>query len=148
MIMASGFNVDDKIVKRPADDVPLTEWEEQEWIKCAMDKYYFFENYAYVQGEHGKMLFKPRSYQSRIIDAGEDNRFTVTISGRQSGKCQLDDTLTLTRVSVGGKLFELDLTIGELHELSKCKTPEESIILLTKIEEETNDKEKGQVQDS
>lgn len=84
--MAVNFAVDEKIIKRPADDLPLTPWQEAEWMKCALDKHYFFENYVYLQGEHGKTLFKPRSYQTRVIDACDEHRFTVMLLGRQSGK--------------------------------------------------------------
>lgn len=138
----SGFNVDEKIIKRPADDLPLTEWEEEEWMKCAFDKYYFFENYVYLQGEHGRTLFKPRHYQHRVIDAAADNRFTISLLGRQSGKCCTKFTETLTKVKVDGKLFELPLVMGEIHELSKCSNPDEAVKLLTTLEKKYHVKEK------
>lgn len=84
----SSFNVDDKLVKRIGDpnDLPLTPDEEAEWLRCAQDKMYFFENYVYVQGAKGKTLFNPRPYQKRAIDAMAANRFVVGLMPRQSGK--------------------------------------------------------------
>lgn len=137
--MANGFNIDDKIVKRPADDVPLNFWQEDEWMKCALDKYYFFENYVYVQGEHGKTLFKPRAYQNRVIDESSANRFTISLMGRQSGKCQLSNTKALTSITIGDTLYELEMQMGDLHNLSKCQTQDDALILIKNIQGSTNE---------
>jgi hypothetical protein len=82
------LSVDEKLVKKVGDkeDVALTPEQVSEWLKCANDKYYFFENYCYIQSPKGKALFKAREYQSRIIDTSADNRFTTNLLGRQSGK--------------------------------------------------------------
>ena len=78
------FNVDEKLVKKAGEDQPLTPEQAQEWLKCKNDRYYFFENYCYIQSPKGRELFKPRQYQRRMIDVAVGNRFTVGLSGRQS----------------------------------------------------------------
>lgn len=79
---------DDKVVKKIGDklDVHLTEEQVKEWIKCANDKYYFFENYCYIEAPKGRAKFIPREYQRRIIDTSTDNRMVCSLLGRQSGK--------------------------------------------------------------
>ena len=82
------INIDEKLVKKVGDknDAPMTQEQSDEWDRCADDKYYFFENYVYVQSPKGKVLFKPREYQRRIIDGCSNNRFLIGLAGRQSGK--------------------------------------------------------------
>lgn len=82
----SDFNIDNKLVKKAGEDQPLTPEQAKEWLKCKNDRYYFFENYCYIQGARGRELFKPRQYQKRMIDTSTNNRFTIGLSGRQSGK--------------------------------------------------------------
>lgn len=84
----SSYNPDEKLIKRPQDDVDLYGWQVDEWLKCAKDKYYFFENYVWVQTPSGRAKFKARPYQKRLIDATEQNRFVVGMASRQSGKSQ------------------------------------------------------------
>lgn len=113
----SGFNVDDKLVKRVGDpnDLPLTPEQADEWVKCAQDKMYFFENYVYVQGQKGKTLFKPRSYQKRAIEAMTNNRFVVALMGRQSGKALALDTVvpTPSGYTTMGEIKVGDYVIGD-----------------------------------
>lgn len=107
---------DDKVVKKIGDklDVPLTEEQAKEWIKCANDKYYFFENYCYIEAPKGRAKFVPREYQRRIIDTSTDNRMAVSLLGRQSGKCIGKDTKYTVRSKVTGEIYEI--TAEEFHE--------------------------------
>lgn len=87
---------DEKLIKRPQDDTPLTKKEQYEWLRCADSKEYFFENYVYIQGDHGRELFHPRDYQWDIIDAAENHRYTINVAGRQCGKALALDTVVPT----------------------------------------------------
>lgn len=80
--MKSQNHIDYNVVKKPQDDQPLTEWEEEEWLKCADDFWYFATNYCQVVGPKGKVLFEPRDYQVDAIDVILNNRFTVINSPR------------------------------------------------------------------
>ena len=115
----SSINIDDKVVKKVGDknDAPLTPDQEAEWMKCALDKYYFFENYVYVQAPSGRMLFQPRPYQRRIIDGCTDNRFIVGLAGRQAGKCICKNTKYKVRNKTTGEIYEL--TAEEFHNTLK-----------------------------
>lgn len=86
--MSLDYSPDEKLIKRPMDDSPLTKEQEEEWIRCALDKYYFFEKYVKIQTDEGKKPFKARDYQKRMLDAADENRFVVCLIGRQSGKTQ------------------------------------------------------------
>lgn len=101
------YNVDYTVVKKPHHDKPLTEEQEYEWLKCALDKYYWMENYVYIQTDKGRELFKPRDYQKRIIETSSDNRFTVNLLGRQSGK-----TTTLGVDALHDVIFTRDYHVG------------------------------------
>lgn len=111
----SSINIDDKLIKKAGDkaDVPLTEWQAEEWLKCAEDKFYFFENYVWVQSPKGKVLFEPRPYQKRIVTACQENRHIVALMGRQSGKCICKETKYTVRSKVTGEIHEI--TAEEFH---------------------------------
>lgn len=111
----SRINIDDKLIKKAGDksDVPLTEWQVEEWLKCAEDKFYFFENYVWVQAPKGKVLFEARPYQKRIVTACQENRHIVALMGRQSGKCICKDTKYTVRSKVTGAIYEI--TAEEFH---------------------------------
>lgn len=113
----SSINIDDKIIKKAGDkdDVSLTEWQAEEWLKCADDKFYFFENYVWVQAPKGKMLFIPRDYQKRIIEGCQNNRHVVGLMGRQSGKCVRKDTKYTVRSKITGDVYEV--TAEEFHNI-------------------------------
>lgn len=113
--MAGNFNPDEKLIKRPQDDVPLTRYEVDEWIKCASDFYYFCENYVYVQGENGRTLFTPRDYQHRVIDTAMNNTKTISLVGRQAGKRLALDTIVPTPdgYTTIGDISVEDVIIGQ-----------------------------------
>ena len=93
-------NVDESVIKRPGNDAPLTKKQQEEWLKCADDPFYFFTKYCTVRGSKGKTLFAPREYQKDLMDVVIDNTHTVVISPRQSGKCCHRDSLL--RVKIDG----------------------------------------------
>ena len=132
----SSINIDEKLVKKVGDknDTPMTQEESDEWDKCAEDKYYFFENYVYVQAPKGKMLFKPRDYQRRIIDACTKHRSVVGQAGRQAGKCCRATTNISCVVEIDGVQYALSASIGNLHALAKCATPEEAHTMIRMME--------------
>ncbi len=142
----SSINIDEKLVKKVGDknDIPMTQEESDEWDRCAEDKYYFFENYVYVQAPKGKMLFKPRDYQRRIIDACTKHRSVVGQAGRQAGKCSGFNTKTSCIVDIDGVSYALTAKIGDIHTLAKCATREEALTIIRMIEtnyEHQKDKE-------
>lgn len=138
------LSVDEKLIKKVGDkdDVPLTPDQAAEWLKCANDKYYFFEKYCFIQASKGKENFHPREYQKRIIDTSNKNRLTVAIVGRQAGKCCLAETKTNCKIINNGIEYNLELSMGDLHKISKCKSPADAEILLKKLFEDFTNEQK------
>lgn len=109
-------HVDYGVVKKPQNDKPLTQREEDEWTKCSQDFWYFATNYCYVVGPKGKTLFEPRQYQIDMINVILNNRFTIINAPRQVGK-RLDlDTVvptptgytTIGQLKIGDKIIGND----------------------------------------
>lgn len=67
--------------------VQYTQWEIQEYVKCAQDPIYFIETYAKIISlDKGIVPFKLYPYQKRIINAFHNNRKIIAKVGRQLGK--------------------------------------------------------------
>lgn len=72
-----------------------TQEEINELIKCKNDVNYFANHYAYTKSaatgtlEHITM----RDYQEDMLNTINDNRFTIIVASRQSGKCSSGDTM-------------------------------------------------------
>ncbi|MCK9477512.1 MAG: terminase family protein, partial [Candidatus Muirbacterium halophilum] len=65
----------------------MTEDEQVEYIKCAMDIHYFTEKYCKVKTEDGSINnIKLRDYQNEILDNFVNNRFNILMCSRQMGK--------------------------------------------------------------
>lgn len=99
-------------VKASGVQVSYTQEQIEEYIKCANDPCYFIENYVKVVSlDHGIVPFHLRPYQKRIIDAVHNNRFTISMLFRQSGKALPIDTPILTPT---GFVTMGDLKIGDV----------------------------------
>lgn len=94
-------------VKKPADERMMTKEEAAEWIRCAEDINYWAENYVWVTAPEGLTLFKPRTYQDRIIRLIQKERYSIIQSGRQTGK-----TETLAVLIVHSTIFRPDYRVG------------------------------------
>lgn len=78
-----------EFIKRPGELTEYTEEQQLELLKCAQDPVYFINNYCYIQNQlHGKMKFKLRPYQVRIVENLHKNRFNILMIGRQAGKSE------------------------------------------------------------
>lgn len=74
-------------VKRHKVKQNLTPWEVGEFIKCKNSIEYFIENYIkIIHPDHGLVDFTPFVYQKRMFKHFDDNRFSITLACRQSGK--------------------------------------------------------------
>ena len=78
------------IIKSPYQKVNMTEEQIIEFVKCAdpiTGPTYFMDNYFYIQHPtKGKMLYHPFEYQQRLIDVYHENRFSISLMPRQTGK--------------------------------------------------------------
>jgi len=65
----------------------MTDYERDEYIKCALDIHYFCEKYCYIKGEEGQPeIIKLRDYQRDILDNFDKYRFNILMCSRQVGK--------------------------------------------------------------
>jgi hypothetical protein len=75
------------LIKRPYQQSEFTPEMIEEVRKCALDPIYFIKNYVMIQHPtKGAIKFNLFSYQERAIRAFQENRWTITLQSRQSGK--------------------------------------------------------------
>ena len=75
------------LVKRDGVQANYTEHEISEYVKCMKDPIYFAENYIKVISlDKGLIPFRPYEYQERMFKHFNDNRFSIVLACRQSGK--------------------------------------------------------------
>ena len=65
-----------------------SEIQVKEIYNCMNEKYYLAENYIRIKGEKtgGMVPFKYRPYQKEISDTIDNNKYTIILASRQSGK--------------------------------------------------------------
>lgn len=75
------------LIKRAGVDTSYTEEELLEYQKCSEDPCHFIENYCQIISlDEGLVPFKLRGYQESLIEHFNENRFSVVLAARQSGK--------------------------------------------------------------
>lgn len=78
------------IVKSPYQQVNMTEDQIIEFVRCAdpvTGPQYFMDHYFFIQHPvKGKMLYHPFEYQKKLIDTYHQNRFSISLMPRQTGK--------------------------------------------------------------
>lgn len=104
-------------VKKPGETFEYTQFEIEELDKCKKD-FYYFTKYIYVVTESGEELLKLRQYQKEMIDIIKNNRFSVIMSSRQSGKCVVGDS-KIWIYNVKTKTKE-HIKISDFFEKIKC----------------------------
>ena len=118
ILMASQYNVDGAVVKKPGNDRPLTKKQKELWMRYADDPMAFFTEQCYVRGSRGKVLFQPRIYQEELLDSVLNNNHVIATSPRQSGKCVTERERV--DVKIGG--VEYNVSLGELHKYISGRT--------------------------
>lgn len=74
-------------VKRDGVQTQFTDREVSEYLKCMKDPVYFARNYAKVISlDRGIVSFDLWPYQEKMFRHFEDNRFSIVLAPRQSGK--------------------------------------------------------------
>lgn len=74
-------------LKRDGLKQNYSEKELQEYLKCSQNPVYFIENYIQIiHVDKGIIPFKMYDYQKDMINHFNDNRFSIILSCRQSGK--------------------------------------------------------------
>lgn len=74
-------------VKRDGVSAEFTQEEIQEYIKCMQDPSYFARNYVKIISlDEGLVPFNLYEYQENMFNHFNDNRFSIVLACRQSGK--------------------------------------------------------------
>ena len=75
------------LIKRAGVETTYTEEQLQEYQKCSSDPTHFIETYTQIISlDEGLVPFNLRGYQEEMINHFNDNRFSVVLAARQSGK--------------------------------------------------------------
>lgn len=75
---------------KPANQiVEYTRERMNEMQKCMLDPVYFIKNYIYIKHpKRGKIKFAMYPYQEEMVRMFQQNRFSITLSARQTGKTE------------------------------------------------------------
>ena len=78
------------LIKSPHKRQSFTDEQLREFVACAdpdTGPQYFMDHFFYIQHPtQGKMLYHPFEYQKRLIDTYHQNRFSISMMPRQTGK--------------------------------------------------------------
>ena len=77
---------DNPLLKRVGVNVPFTEEQVQEYIKCSNDPIYFAKYIKIITLDEGVVPFKMYEFQKNMIETFHNNRFTIMKCPRQVGK--------------------------------------------------------------
>jgi hypothetical protein len=94
------------------------EWTQEqiiEFVKCAGDPIYFIKKYIkIVHVDHGIIPFSLWDFQSEMIEKINENRFSIHLFPRQSGKC-LEKSVCIN-IRNKKTLETYKITIGDFYE--------------------------------
>lgn len=99
-----------------------TKEQVEEYLKCKDNPVYFAENYMkIVHVDDGLIQFEPYDYQKELIEKVHDNRFTIAMQSRQTGKCFSADTEITVRNKKTGET--MSTTAQKFFENTKENVP-------------------------
>ena len=92
----------------------------RELKKCKQNLLHFAENYFYIINlDEGKQKIKLHHYQKSALRMIRDNRFSLFLFSRQTGKCLTMNTLCKFRSKKTGEIQEF--TIKQLFDISSIE---------------------------
>jgi len=116
-------------VRKAGVSFAMTKEEREEYIKCKLSVFYFAQKYCKIKREDGTVgEIKLRDYQKNIIKLFNDNRYSILMASRQTGKCIDFNTLVNIKDN-NGNIYEIPIGLLYFNELSK----ERSLTNLEKI---------------
>jgi hypothetical protein len=77
---------DNPLLKRAGIQLPYTQDQIDEYIKCSRDPIYFAKYVKIITLDHGLVPFKMYDFQKEMIETFHNNRFVITKCPRQVGK--------------------------------------------------------------
>lgn len=118
MVMKSESYLGNPNLKKSGIRVEWTPEMVKEWEMCYNDPVYFTEKYVrIIHVDRGIIPFIPYDYQKEIIETIHGERFTIVLTGRQSGKCfESNQRLTIKNKKTGEVM---SVTAREFEDLVK-----------------------------
>jgi Terminase-like family. len=84
---SQGYELEDySKLKKVGKVIEYTEEMLDELDRCSVDPIYFMENYVYITGKNGPVLFKPYEYQKQMVENFQEHKNNVMLTARQMGK--------------------------------------------------------------
>lgn len=133
--MSSGFEHEDySKIKKPGKLIEYTQEMLDELDRCTDDPIYFMENYVYITGKEGPILFKPYEYQKEMVRNFRENTNNVMLTARQMGKKLINSTPILTpsgfttmgELKVGDTIYGAD---GKKTKVNYITEPNDELVL-------------------
>jgi len=88
---------------------PTTE-EVNEYTKCKIDIHYFADKYCHIKREDGTIgPMTLRDYQKDIIDLYSNNKYSILMASRQTGKCLIMNTLVTIKDIKTNNIYNISL---------------------------------------
>lgn len=96
---------------KPRDQATeFTKDQFKEFVRCSTDPVYFINKYVkIINVDHGLVPFSLYPFQEKLINTFNDNRFSIVLSPRQSGK-----TICVVSYILWASLFNANYTIAML----------------------------------
>lgn len=95
-------------LKKAGVQIEWTQEMRDEWERCQHDPIYFTQQYIKIINlNDGLVNFRPYEYQKQIIQTVHDERFTIVLTGRQSGKCLTDDQKINIKNKKTGEIMDI-----------------------------------------
>jgi len=130
------FSTDRGLTKAPHKPTVYIDDQLKDFVQCADPKtgaLYFLKNFFYIQHPtKGKLQYTPYDFQEELINTYVNNRFSVNLLSRQTGKCLLYTTriTSINNYNDASNRESNQIQIGEL--LWENLTLKEKIV--TKLE--------------
>ena len=106
--------VDTTLVKRGHSNTKYDTFRMQELKKCLNDPVYFAETYVKIQHPTKGGIWE---FQRELIRIYAENRYSVSLLPRQSGKCVINTTLIKVRNKKTGEIVEI--SVEDFFKLAK-----------------------------
>ena len=117
------------LLKSAREQVALTKEHIEELRKCMNDPVYFAERYIKIVNiDTGLQNIKLYPYQKRLLKGLHENRQSIILSCRQSGKCCSYDTIINIRNKDYNNGVPFDIKIGDFYLWQAFKNEYKDII--------------------
>lgn len=112
-------------VKKPFEECEYTPEQISELAYCSEDIDEFLKYVKIIHPDRGKIIFEPYDFQYEILNTVQDNRFSVILCARQSGK-----TTVISVYALWYAVFNSNVNIGIVSNKEKS-----AISILTRLKE-------------